>query len=356
MPGLGSSIKVNYKIVAQAVSVSGFMSQADFEALKLPLSADHPCGENLEDTQLMAAFDAYRLFGQVTPIEPAPDWREIKTRSLDALEKSKDIRLLAHLAAATLRTDGFVSFFSLLSVAAHWIDQYWEQVYPLVDEDAILRKNALNSFADRMAIVDGLRRLPVVANRQLGSFSLRDIEIAKGQLAPGETDTAPADDTQISAAFAAASHEELATLLGSVINSMIALKAIETRMRDARGSEAAPAFDALLSPLSHIQRVLQEQIAMRGEADLPSGEASAEHHRAAESAAAVGSIRSRQDAIRALDAVATFFRQNEPSSPIPLFIDRAKRLVAKDFLAVLADIAPDALGQAKAAGGLRDDE
>jgi type VI secretion system protein ImpA len=47
-----------------------------------------------------------------------------------------------------------------------------------------------------------------------------------------------------------------------------------------------------------------------------------------------------------------YFRRNEPSSPIPLFVDRAKRLVAKDFLEVLADIAPDALAQARVAGGV----
>jgi len=50
--------------------------------------------------------------------------------------------------------------------------------------------------------------------------------------------------------------------------------------------------------------------------------------------------------------VAAFFRQTEPSSPIPLFLERAKRLVSKDFLEVLADIAPEAVAQARAAGGL----
>jgi type VI secretion system protein ImpA len=69
----------------------------------------------------------------------------------------------------------------------------------------------------------------------------------------------------------------------------------------------------------------------------------------------VGSIRSRDDAIRALDAVAAFFRKNEPSSPVPLFVERAKRLVAKDFLEVLADMAPDGLDQAKHVGGVRDE-
>ena len=70
----------------------------------------------------------------------------------------------------------------------------------------------------------------------------------------------------------------------------------------------------------------------------------------------VGAIRSRQDATRALDAVAAFFRTNEPSSPIPLLIERAKRLVAKNFLEVLAELAPEALAPAKAASGVRDSD
>jgi type VI secretion system protein ImpA len=52
--------------------------------------------------------------------------------------------------------------------------------------------------------------------------------------------------------------------------------------------------------------------------------------------------------------VAEYFRRSEPSSPIPLFVERAKRLVAKDFLEVLADVAPEALTVARSAGGLKD--
>jgi len=39
---------------------------------------------------------------------------------------------------------------------------------------------------------------------------------------------------------------------------------------------------------------------------------------------------------------------------VPLIVDRAKRLVSKDFLEVLADMAPGALPEAKCAGGIRD--
>jgi len=57
--------------------------------------------------------------------------------------------------------------------------------------------------------------------------------------------------------------------------------------------------------------------------------------------------------VRALEAVAEYFRRNEPSSPVPLIVERAKRMVAMDFLAVLADLAPDALEQARRATGAR---
>jgi type VI secretion system protein ImpA len=70
----------------------------------------------------------------------------------------------------------------------------------------------------------------------------------------------------------------------------------------------------------------------------------------------VTDIKSRQDAIRALDAVSAYFRSHEPSSPVPMFLERAKRLVSKSFMEVLADIAPDSLSQAKLIGGIKNDE
>ena len=59
--------------------------------------------------------------------------------------------------------------------------------------------------------------------------------------------------------------------------------------------------------------------------------------------------------MRALDAVADFFRTTEPSSPVPMFVARAKRLVSMTFLEVLADVAPGGLGEARSAGGVKDE-
>ena len=156
------------------------MTSAGWEAQLLqPITADQPCGESLEDTDKLTSFDTFRLFGQARPLDapveqnekgqPAetripkppesPEWREIRDKALEALGKSKDLRLLACLGTALLRTDGVPAFAETLNVAAYWLDTYWSQTYPLVDEDAILRRNALNCLADPMAVVDGLRKI-----------------------------------------------------------------------------------------------------------------------------------------------------------------------------------------------------
>ena len=171
---------------------------------------EHPCGVSLEDLPPLTTLDALRLFGQSRSADAPPgpdetrkppDWGEIRAQSLEGLGKSKDLRLLAYLATAVLRTDGLVAFFDTLTAAASWLDQHWPDVHPLVDEDAMMRRNALNCFADPMAVLDRLRRTPIVESRQHGRFSLRDIDIAKGNLQPGPSEGRP-DMAQIDAALA----------------------------------------------------------------------------------------------------------------------------------------------------------
>jgi len=325
-------------------------------ALIEPLSPDSPCGEDLEDTQLLASFDAFRLFGQSVPLASETDWRAIRDHSNEALAKSKDLRILAHLGSAVVRTDGWAPFAGVLEAGSTWLDTWWQQVFPRVDDDAVLRRNALNAFADRMAVVDGVRRTPLLAHRQLGSLSVRDMEIAAGKLPKPEGEAQQPDAAYVNAMLSASSLEELEPLRGLLDGCLRSLKSMETAMTEHGGSEAAPDFGLLAAPLAHARDTLAAHIKSRAPAEASGTAAGAEGADGDEGQGPRGPIRSRDDAVRALDAVATFFRASEPSSPVPLFIERAKRLIAKDFLSVLQDIAPDALAQAKAVGGVRDQD
>ena len=325
-----------------------------------PISEDAPCGENLEDTQLLASFDSYRVFGQMTPSSGATDWREIRTAAEDALHKSKDFRLLANYAIARLQVEGLAPFCDMLEVAGQWLETYPDRVYPLVDDDAILRRNSLNNFSDRMAVLDAIRRAPFVRHPAVGTFSLRDVEIATGNLKLPEGEEG-ASQAQINGALSAIDDQELNASAAAFEQGIAALNKIDRLMRDAHGYEGAPELAPLLAPIKQIHGLLAEQIATRAAlaaagAGIDGTEAGAEGgQQGAGAVIGVGSIRSRDDAIRALDAVAEFFRRNEPSSPVPIVVDRAKRLISKTFLEVLADMAPDGLDEARRIGGIKDE-
>jgi type VI secretion system protein ImpA len=300
----------------------------------------------------MAAIDAFRVFGQSTPLNAAIDWRAINDAALDALGTSRDFRLLAHVAAAKLRLEGLQPLVDSLCVASRWLEEYFDDVFPRIDDDAVLRKNALNYFADRMAVVDALRRVPLVSNRQLGSFNLRHVEIALGRLAPGEEEAgSPPTEALINGAFSAAPQEDLGQFVASIDAGLSALKSIESAMVAKQGVQAAP--DS--KPLSEVMGRMRDIVAKHVRAPAVA-EGEAEAADGAAQGGVPGQIRSREDAIRSLDAVAEYFRRCEPSSPVPMFVDRAKRLISRDFLEVLAELAPDSLADVKKVGGIRDAE
>jgi len=241
-------------------------NESALQSLLQPTGEANPCGVSLEDTPVLASFDGFRLFGQSTALEPVPDWGAIKAAATEALSRSKDFRVLAHLAAAVVRTEGLTSFLEVLPVAAYWLENFWDSVYPLIDEDAILRRNALNCFSDRVAVVDGLRRATLAVQPHLGSVSVRDLDIASGQTTPSETDTRRLDEAQIKAIFAATAVEQLVALLASVESGVAAVKRIEAAMVAHGGIESAPELGALNTCLLKAQRVLRDHIAAHPQA------------------------------------------------------------------------------------------
>jgi type VI secretion system protein ImpA len=336
------------------------------ETLLAPIAGENPCGRSLDASQLLA-LDSHRVFAQGVPLDeplakdergrtfeqgrtpkPAnsPEWLEIRDAALEALTRSKDLRVLGFVGAAVLRTDGVAAFCQTVTVASAWLGDYWDTVYPLVTEDSTERQSALSCFGDQYAVVDMIRKMSLVGSRQHGQFGLREIEQGAGQA----TGQGPVD-----AAFDEWPLEDLQGFRQQVTGALHALRVMESRMREA-DPESLLSFDSVSAQLTKVERVLRAQLARRPGA-LPDGDtldargAGGDVERAA--AAGVGAIRSRQDAIRALEAVAAFFQQTEPSSPVPLLLERAKRLVSKSFLEVLADLAPGALGEARVASGVK---
>ena len=172
----------------------------DSAQLLQPITEDQPCGESLEDTELLASFDAFRLFGQSRPLDapaepdekripkPAesPEWIEIRDKALEALAQeqgSAAAGLPGNRVAEDRRTAG------IFRDAERGVAMAGDVLEP----DLSARRRGRDAAAERAELLrrsDGDRRrpppVPLVRSRQHGTFSLRDIDIATNQLAPAE--------------------------------------------------------------------------------------------------------------------------------------------------------------------------
>jgi type VI secretion system protein ImpA len=326
---------------------------AELASLSQPIEGAGSCGDNPDGTPELAALESLRVFGLLTPPDAQTDWRQIRSRSLGLLGRCRDFRVLAHYTAALVRTSTLGEALRVFPLVEMWLAQHWDDVHPRLDDDAIARRNALNCFADRVAIVDVLRRLPLLSHPQLGAVSLRDIDIATGAQPNPDPDREPRSETEVQSAIATADIAELRAVSDGAARAEKALTSAQDLMRQKCGANDVPDLDPLIKQLSRIQQVLFSRISAESANDAAATSSDGDAGEVSrEQGATAGAIRSRQDAIRALEAVAGYFRRNEPGSPVPLLVERAKRMISMDFLELLADLAPEALEQAKRATGV----
>ena len=326
---------------------------AELTSLSQPLEGSGPCGDNPDGTPELATLESSRVFGLLTPPDSQTDWRQTRSRAFSLLGRSRDLRALAYYTAAVLRTATLGEALRVFPLLEIWLAQYWSDVHPRLDEDAIARRTSLNCFADRVAILDALRRLPLLSHPQLGAFSLRDIDIATGVQPNPDPDHEPRTETEVQSAIATADIAGLRAVNDGASRAEKALMSVQDIMRQKCGAADVPDLEPLIKQLSRIQQVLFPRISAQtaNDAVATSSDGDAAEAEQAQMATS-GLVRSRQDAIRALDAVANYFRRNEPGSPVPLLVERAKRVISMDFLELLADLAPEALEQARRATGV----
>jgi type VI secretion system protein ImpA len=62
-------------------------------------------------------------------------------------------------------------------------------------------------------------------------------------------------------------------------------------------------------------------------------------------AAITGDVASRDDVIRMIDKILAYYQRYEPSSPVPMLLERAKRLAPMSFMEVMENLAPDSMQQ-----------
>ena len=335
-----------------------------------PLGEDAPSGDNLEyDPE----FIAMELAGQPEEERQAgseivegsdPDFKDLASKARVILERSHDIRAAVYLAHAEIHLNGLPGFAETTGYIRGCLEEYWDTCHPQLDEDddddPMMRINAVTGLGARATIVRSLRNAaPLTNSRVLGRVTLRAIDIANGELEPSEDDTIMSS-SEIDAAFTDTSDDELAAYHAAATAAFEDIKAIDGVFLE-KTPGFGPSLDDLQKELGRIVKVLSKYASVDAAeeaagADEAVAQPSAVQAQPVARSGVPGEIGSRADVTAALDRIMDYYNRHEPSSPLPIILKRAKRLVGAEFMDIIKDLAPSGAANVKLIGGIDEDE
>ena len=346
----------------------------DIDALLSSRDDAPPSGENLEydplftELELAAQYGEEQQMGDETKEGKEPDFPEVMRLATEVLGKSHDIRAAVYLAEAALHTKGLPEFVQVTSYVRGLLEQYWDTCHPELDEDdgdATMRINAVRGLAGSDRVLRALRRTPLTESRVFGRMTLRHIEVADGTINPPSDMEGVPDSGAISAAFQDSDSEVIEARAAAVAQAIEDVKAIDAVFSEQTPGEG-PELDPLRKALVQIQKSMAAHVAgvaapeggdaqdadMDDMASAPAGGGAAP----ARGPSGGGAITSSDDVILMLDRMMAYYARSEPSSPVPILLERAKKLVNADFLTIIEDMAKEGLEEVRRIGGIKAEE
>ncbi len=337
------------------------MPLKNLDSLLQPISADGPCGADLEYDPAYLELDRLseskpeqQMGSTIVPAQD-PDWKEVADRALALFSKSKDLRIAVKMTRALLQTEGLAGFAEGLTLMRGMVETFWDGFYPKLDpddgNDPTFRVNILMGLCDGPAFIDPIRLIPLVSARSFGRFSVRDMAMASGEIPPA-AGKEPPKSSAIDGAFNECPIPELQATADALHSALASLAGMEAFVGGKVGASNGTNFSKLTDLLRSAEKIIVARLLRRGVGvEGAAGEVGADGVVAGPGGAVgagpsmTGEINSRDDVLRVLDKICSYYERVEPSSPIPILLRRSKRLVSASFLDIVRDIAPDGLSQ-----------
>lgn len=332
--------------------------QINLTELLAPISASSPCGDDLLFSSDFDAIQHARRFDDpsldqgewITEIKEA-DWSFVAERSTGLLRtQTKDLRLAVWLTEALGIRDGVGGLTQGYALLEGLCRDFWDHVHPLADgDDTEYRLGNVAWLAGRTAEL--LRAVPLTDGAS-GAFSTIDWDVAQHVAQAVRRNPEQADEIaygkpsveQIEASKRITPVAFYAALLAQLKAFEAALAAFEQEL-ERRAGDAAPSFRQTHDAYADVYRLAERFAREQGYTDAPAkaqpaqqsaperaepsfrtplhGEETTMQLRPVPRPAAIDGIQTRAQAVDQLRAVARYFRQTEPHSPVAYLADKA---------------------------------
>ncbi|MGB9178251.1 MAG: type VI secretion system protein TssA [Pyrinomonadaceae bacterium] len=343
--------------VIESAAQAAAENVADVDVLLAPIGGDKPAGESLQYTGLYDEIREARRAednlaqGDWQRESKVADWNKVETLATGALaSRTKDLQVSAWLAEALVKLHGFKGLRDGLRVMRGLHEQFWDQVYPEIEEgDLDGRANALSWMDRQLALV--IKEVPITKSSSGVNYTYLDWEVSKQFDIPENFDSLEADAQQrASDARQRAIDEGKVTSEDwrkaknstrrafyeeqyAVLNQCWEEFQLLDRAMDEKFAQQTPGLGEFKKALDDVRTLIEKLVKEKriqepDPAELAALEATGEAtdtqaEGGAGGASPTGPVRTRQDALRKLADVAEYFQRTEPHSPVSYLVQRA---------------------------------
>lgn len=347
----------------------------DFSRLLLPIDGPTPAGEDLRADSspnslyylikdARSAARAAERQAMTDEGEPSakPDWRPVLERAQKALaEKTKDLEVTAYLIEALVRLHGFAGLRDGFRLAAGLVEQFWDGLYPMPDEDGLSTRvvplTSLNGDDGEGTLIAPIALVPLTEGSSVGPFALYHYQQAQ---ALGQVQDEQAREKRLKRgavsleAFQRAVAETPASFFATLVQDLSECQnefaKLYGLLEEKCGGRAPPssniraALAACLEAVNYVARDKLSTALAKAQPQEDGVPAAGNGHGAAAAggpAEVAGVIRNREDAFRTLLQVADFFRRMEPHTPVSYALEQAVRWGRMSLPELLTELIPE---------------
>ncbi|RDH83840.1 MAG: type VI secretion system protein TssA [endosymbiont of Galathealinum brachiosum] len=344
------------------------------DSLLQPISEDNPVGDDIrEDSSPTSAYYSIKdarnaaraaernnMFDGDSS-EADDQWRKILELAPDILQNNaKDLEVASWYTEALIRRYGFQGLRDGFRLIHGLIDQYWDNLYPLPDEDGVETRVAsltgLNGEGAEGVIIAPIRNVLITQGNEPGPFSLwkyqQALEVEKIIDEEAKSDKASKlgfSNEDVERCVSESSEEFFVNICDDVSISIDTYREIGSMLDEYCGINDAPPISNIINILTESQGAINHIGKYKipaddagemssdesGDASDPSGESTGQV------AQASGPIKTRADAFKKLIEISEFFRKTEPHSPISYIIERAVKWGDMPLDDLMKELIPD---------------
>jgi len=338
----------------------------DLDTLLAPIPGENPSGEDVRYTRYDEIKEARRqddnlpkgAWEEKGPVKTA-DWKKVVTIASQALStETKDLQVAVWLLEALAKEEGFVGLRDGLTLLKELHARFWDSLYPIIEDgDFSFRAGPIDWMNEDKNLPFGIRGVPFLRSPEGEEYSLLHWEEAQevenlGRKNPKEKAAAIAEKKmtveQFNKAIQSTPLPHCLAVLEQVQQSQEALDGLQQVLMEKYGesNDERPSLEKIRKVLEECHTLLESIVKGKGGAKVEiSGGATAvatattpvSPDRGASGGGGGGMIPcDRLDALARLAAVAEFFRQTEPHSPVAYLVQRASNwgeMPLEDWLA-----------------------